>query len=98
MPTPEATFDRDPCRVNRTEAALLSRGLDSAKSESLRKAGWTLGKLKQCDDHKLTALGVPDFVIQKIRAGGRTEIPSANLVRVLVSNRFTCCICHDVTK
>jgi hypothetical protein len=80
MPTIEATFDRDPSRVNRTEAALLSRGLDSGASEKLRKAGWTLAKLKQCDDHKLLALGVPDFVIQKIRAGCRSEIPIANLV------------------
>jgi hypothetical protein len=98
MPTAEATFDRDPSRVNRTEAALLSRGLDSETSERLRKGEWTLAKLKQCDDHKLRGLGVPDFVIQKIRAGGRSDIPIANLVHVLVSNRFTCCICRDVTK
>jgi hypothetical protein len=92
------TFDRDPSRVNRTEAALLSRGLDSLTSARLRKAGWTLGKLQQCSDDKLIGLGIPAFSIQKIRAGDRSEIPVENLVQVLIANRFTCCICHDVTK
>jgi hypothetical protein len=92
------TFDRDPSRLNRTEGALLSRGLDSATSERLRKAGWTLGKLKQCSDHELMRLGVPGLIISKIRAGDRAEIPFKSLVNVLIANRFTCCICRDVTK
>jgi hypothetical protein len=57
-----------------------------------------MGKLKQCSDRKLIGLGVPDFTIAKIRAGDRSEIPSENVIRVLVANRFTCCVCHDVTK
>jgi hypothetical protein len=91
-------FDRDPSRVNRTEAALLSRGLDSLTSERLRRAGWTLGKLKQCSDNKLIALGIPEFSVQNMRAGKRSEIPFDNLVQVLIANRFTCCVCHDGTK
>jgi hypothetical protein len=91
-------FDRDPSRVNRTEAALLSRGLDSLTSERLRRAGWTLAKLKQCSDDQLIALGIPEFSVQNIRAGKRSEIPSDNLVQVLIANRFACCVCHDGTK
>lgn len=92
------TLDRDPSRVNRTEAALISRGLDSTTSARLRKAGWTLARLKQCSDRQLIDLGVPELTIQKIRAGDRSEIPFDNLVRVLIANRFVCCICHNVHK
>jgi len=84
--------------VNRTEAALLSRGLDSANSERLRKDGWTLAKLKECDDRRLIDLGIPKFVIEKLRSGPRSEIPFTTLVQVLFANRFTCCVCRDEKK
>jgi hypothetical protein len=67
-------------------------------SERLRRAGWTLARLKQCSDDKLIALGIPEFSVQNIRAGKRSEIPYDKLVQVLIANRFACCVCHDVTK
>ena len=105
IPTSDAVEDfapyrlnRDPSPLNRTEFALLSRGVDSAVAARLRKSGWTLGRLKQQQDAQLEALGLTSDAIRAIRAGGRPDIPFENLIQVLVANRFTCCVCHDPKK
>jgi hypothetical protein len=38
------------------------------------------------------------LAIAGIRKGGRSEIPFDDLAKVLIANRFTCCVCHDTTK
>lgn len=92
------TFKRDPSPLNHTEAALLSRGVDKKTAAKFRKNGWTISKLKRQSDSQLENLGLPVTVIKRIRAGGRPNIPFENLVKVLISSRFTCCICHDPKK
>lgn len=89
---------RNSSPINRTEMALLSRGINSSAAAQLRKDGWTLSKLKQKNDEQLIALGISFEVIRNIRAGARPEIPNENLIQVLLSSRFTCCVCHDPSK
>lgn len=84
--------------INRTEMALVSRGLDSGTAARLRKNGWTLGKLKQESHESLISLGLSTEVISSLLAGARPEIPVENLIQVLLASRFTCCVCHDPSK
>ena len=84
--------------VNRTEAALIGRGIDSATAARLRGERWTLGKLKSASDSKLKSLGLSGRIVAAIRRGQRAEIPFDSLAQVLISNRFTCCVCHDPSK
>jgi hypothetical protein len=91
-------FSRDGSPVNRTEAALMGRGIDRATAARLRGEGWTLGKLKAASEAKLKKLGLNDRFITALRMEQRSEIPFESLVQVLIANRFTCCVCHDPTK
>src|ERR1043166_3607480 len=84
--------------VNRTEAALMARGIDRATASNLRRRKWTLSKLKSASDAVLTKLKLPRRTIKAIRAGDRSEIPFDNLANVLVANRFTCCVCRNPKK
>src|SRR5260370_29369036 len=91
-------LSRDGSPVNRTEAALMGRGIDRATAARLRGEGWTLGKLKAASEAKLKKLGLNDRFITALRMEQRSEIPFESLVQVLIANRFTCCVCHDPTK
>jgi hypothetical protein len=91
-------FRRQGSAINPTEAALLGRGVDRATATKLRTAGWTLAKIKAAKDSELRALGLTPFAIAGIRKEGRSEIPFDDLAKVLIANRFTCCVCHDSTK
>ncbi|OIQ91491.1 hypothetical protein GALL_266280 [mine drainage metagenome] len=84
--------------INRTEIALVGRGVDSGTAARLRKDGWTLGKLSQESDERLVELGLSNEVIGNLRAGARPEIPFENLIQVLLASRFACCVCHDSSK
>ena len=84
--------------INRTDAALMGRGLDRGLAEKLRKKKWTLAKLKAAKDAKLRALGLSQQTIKAIRADRRSEIPFASLASVLIANRFTCCVCRNPKK
>jgi hypothetical protein len=37
-------------------------------------------------------------IVAALRMGQRAEIPFDNLAQVLITNRFTCCVCHDPSK
>jgi hypothetical protein len=87
-------MNRDGSLLNRTEAALISRGFDTAKAAELRKGGWTLSALQQETDENLEKLGVQPHVIASLRAVGRPTIPFESLLKVLVAGRFTCCVCR----
>lgn len=91
-------LNRDASPINRTEAALLSRGVDSGAAARLRKEGWTLAKLMQQSDAQLEELYLSSEAIKSIRTSRRPGIPFEDLVQVLVANRFTCCVCHDPKK
>jgi hypothetical protein len=84
--------------VNRTEAALMGRGIDSTMAARLRCKRWTLGKLKTASDRKLKNLGLSGRIVASLRMGQRAEIPFDSLAQVLITNRFTCCVCHDPSK
>ena len=91
-------FNRDRSPINRTEAAMMSRGIDSVTAARLRKSSWTLTKLKRSPEPVLRKLGLRSEVITTLRAEKRPEIPYESLVQVLVANRFMCCVCHDASK
>ena len=84
--------------INRTDAALLGRGVDRATAAQLRASGWTLARLKGATDAKLKALGLTPLAITGIRKGARSEIPFDDLAKVLIANQFTCCVCHNTAK
>lgn len=89
---------RDGGLINRTELAFVTRGINTAKAAELRLAGWTFAKLQQAKDPELAALGLAPHVIENIRAESRPEIPAKTLMQVLVAERFTCTVCHDVER
>ena len=81
--------------MNRTEAALAGRGIDSATASKLVADGWTLSKLKTSPDATLRSLGLSDDAIAQIATGGRPPIPTDTVMQVLFANRFQCCVCRD---
>jgi hypothetical protein len=76
----------------------MGRGIDSAAAARLRGQCWTLGKLKSTSDRKLKSLGLSERIVSALRRGQRAEIPFDSLAQVLITNRFTCCVCHDPSK
>lgn len=88
-------WPRGKARVNRTVAALMARGMDSATAEALKQSGHTLATLQQASEPDLQALGLSAAAIAGLRAGGRPDIPLDNLLRVLWANRWTCCVCRE---
>ena len=84
--------------LNRTEAALISRAVDSHTARRLRKDGLTLGRLKQHSRQELTALGLTDEAISGIRSGSRPPIPLDSLAHVLFASRNLCCVCREAGK
>lgn len=81
--------------MNRTQAALVSRGLDNVRARQLVESGWTLSKLKASTDADLMALGLDEASISQILTGARPAIPVQTLMQVLFANRFTCCVCRE---
>lgn len=67
-----------PGPLNRTEAALLARNVDSQTASQLRKDGWTLGGLKQRSPQELRAFGLEDAAIDAILSGGPPADPYGN--------------------
>ena len=82
---------------NRTELALIARGIDSNHAKKLRKQGLTLEKLKLLSDVDLVALQISPLDIASVRKGARPPIPTTDLVKVLFANRWVCCVCRDST-
>lgn len=84
--------------LNRTETALIGRGIDSGTAHRLRIAGWTLAQLKAANDQKLLPLGLSETTIRTLREGARPSIPAGDLIAVLFANRFLCCVCRDSSR
>lgn len=80
---------------NRTEQALMARGLDNHTARQLRDAGHTLASLLQDDTDRLREFKVSESVIATFYAGNRPSIPPMVLRTVLHENRWTCCVCRD---
>ena len=91
-------YNRDGSPVNRTDAALIGRGIDRATATRLRQNNWTLSGLRSASDKALKKLKLTKIEIKKIRAGDRPEIPFDTLAAVMVANRFTCCVCRNPRK
>lgn len=83
---------------NRTELALIARGVDSALALQLRTGGWTLQKLQMKDMEFLAGLGIGPEVAAELYGDGRPPIPSDDLAKVLFDNRWVCCICRDAER
>lgn len=80
---------------NRSDLALIGRGIATTKAVKLRKAGYTLGKLQQMTKRDLHGLGLNKLVIDNILGSKRPAPPMANLIEALYANRFTCCVCRN---
>jgi hypothetical protein len=81
--------------LNRSDLALIRRGVSSAAAVRLRAGGYTLAKLKQMNRDALRKLGLNKLVVKNISGEGRPAIPTPNLIEVLYANRFMCCICRN---
>lgn len=84
--------------MNKTESALMARGVDRAKALRLRRAGWTVGGLRAESDARLRELGLLKREIGSLRSGSRTAIPLDVLVAVCMANKWTCCVCRDESR
>ena len=80
--------------ANRSDLALIARGVSSTKAVKLRADGYTLGRLQQMRRPDLRKLGLNKFAVDNILGDGRPAIPTPNLIEVLYANRFTCCVCR----
>ncbi|WP_426234792.1 HNH endonuclease signature motif containing protein [Pseudomonas sp. TWP3-2] len=80
---------------NRTELALIARGVNSELAKQLRKKGMTLSKLRSLKDDDFKDLALSALEIASIRKGARPPVPTADLVKVLFANRWLCCVCRD---
>lgn len=83
---------------NRTDIALMARGMTSTLAKKLREQGWTLGKLQASNDEILQILGFSPEIIEKLRGEARPAIPTDTLTKVLFANRWVCCICRDAER
>lgn len=84
--------------MNRTVAALVTRGLDTEIAGRLATEGWTIRKLATATDAELVSLGLTGGVVKNLRKGGRPPVPIDNAMRVLYRNRFQCCVCRNPSK
>jgi len=80
---------------NRTELALIARGLDTDTARRLRTQQLTLSKLQQLSLDEINLLGLTEVQIECVRKSARPAIPNRQLVRVLFRNRFLCCVCRE---
>jgi hypothetical protein len=83
---------------NRTDIALMARGMTSTQAMQLREQRWTLGKLQLSNDAALRSLGISAEVIERLRGDARPAIPADTLTNVLFANRWVCCICRDAGR
>lgn len=81
-----------------TVAALMARGVDKETAEKVRRAGYTLQKLKLEKKSKLISLGILETAADNILKEQRPPIPIETLTKVLFDNRFMCCVCRDSKK
>ncbi|MDO8374965.1 MAG: HNH endonuclease signature motif containing protein [Burkholderiaceae bacterium] len=81
--------------TNRTELALIARGIDTGTARRLRTKHLTLAKLQQLNPDEFNLLGLTDVQIDSIRKSVRPAIPNRQLIRVLFRNRFLCCVCRE---
>lgn len=83
---------------NRTDIALMARGMTSAQAKRLREQGLTLSKLQASNVEALQSLGISGEIIKRIRGEPRPAIPPDILTKVLFANRWVCCICRDAER
>lgn len=84
---------------NKTELALLARGLDSVLAKKLREDKWTLSKLRKLNSEELAGLEIKPGAVQAILdENRRPPIPSDVLLRTIFANRWLCCICRDPSR
>lgn len=83
---------------NRTDIALMARGMTNTQAKQLREQGWTLGKLQATNDGALQTLGISAEIIERLRGEARPAIPADTLTKVLFANRWVCCICRDAER
>lgn len=83
---------------NKTELALMARGIGSEQARALRLGKWTLAKLSKADLPTLKLLELTSEVIDSIRSGQRPPIPTETLINVLYANRWVCCVCRDTSR
>lgn len=83
--------------LNRTEKALLARGVPSNIAAALTSAGHSITSLKSKSIEQLRSLGLSGSVAKDIRLG-RTPIPEATLLKLLFDNKWVCCVCRSETE
>lgn len=83
---------------NRTELALIARGVDSALARKLREERWTLAKLQSLSLQELADLGIDGEAASAVLGNSRPPIPGDVLVRTLFANRWLCCVCRDESR
>lgn len=84
---------------NKTEQALLARGMDSALAKKLREEKWTLAKLRELNPQALADLGIKaEAALAILDESKRPPIPSDVLLRTIFANRWLCCICREPSR
>ncbi|WP_330982485.1 MULTISPECIES: HNH endonuclease signature motif containing protein [Enterobacterales] len=82
---------------NKTEKALLARGVQSDLARDLTRAGHTIASLKSKSIEELCSFGLPETIAKDIRSG-RTPIPETVLAKLLFDNKWICCVCRSQTE
>lgn len=85
-------------KSNRTELALIARGINSDLARQLRLQGLHLKKLQLMPLPELERIGLSVEDIASVQKGARPPIPLPDLIKVLFANRWLCCVCRDSSQ
>ncbi|MFJ4247533.1 HNH endonuclease signature motif containing protein [Pseudomonas sp. NPDC089741] len=85
-------------KSNRTELALIARGIDNDLAKQLRIQGFYLKSLRLMAAEELMRIGLSEADVASIQDGTRPPIPKPDLIKVLFANRWLCCVCRDPDK
>lgn len=80
---------------NRTERALVAKGIDSETAHRLRTTKHTVSSLLQSNPDILRQFGVNESVISAFYKSDRPAIPPKILNDVLFASRWACCVCRN---
>jgi hypothetical protein len=82
----------------RSQNALLSIGVDTAKAIELLQNGYNITKLQKLTEISLREIGLSNEIINVIHSKNRPPIPEQTIIKLLYESKMTCCICRDNSK
>lgn len=84
--------------MSKTFIALLARGVSSEVAQQLTDKGYTIEKLKTCDEPLLLGFGLSQEQASELLGETRPPIPDETVFQILHKSRRVCCICREPSR